>query len=277
MALSIASSSARTERHAAPRGNGWLDVSRPRAFFSHLAFSATVVGIVCAMIFFVWYPHPYFQAMGAWGVLRVLVGVDLVLGPVLTLILFKPGKWGLKFDVAFIACVQLAALVYGVTVIYRERPYFNVFAVDRFVVHAYRNVDGEQWRSALAEARVDPKPLRGPTLVVANRPADQAAYQRLIEETVFQGQPDIDQRPEFWSRFADQGSQVVARQRPLAVLRAARPDAATTIAAVPRRLGVAEARLGFVPTIAKNRDVTMIVDATTGEPLEAIDVDPWVE
>ena len=151
-----------TEQLQAPRTRGWLQISRPRAFLSHLALSAVVVGAVCALIFFVWYPHPYFQAVGAWNVLRILVGVDLVLGPVLTLILFKPGKRGLKFDLAFIACVQLAALAYGVNVIYGERPYFNVFAVDRFTVYAYQDVDSEQWNAGVAAGRLDAKPRAVP-------------------------------------------------------------------------------------------------------------------
>jgi hypothetical protein len=268
--------STHTEQLETSRNSSWLDVSRPRAFLSHLALSAGIVAVVCTLIFFVWYPDPYFQAVGAWNVLRVLVGVDLVLGPVLTLILFKPGKWGLKFDLAFIACVQLAALVYGVTVIYRERPYFTVFAVDRFTVHAYKDVDATEWQDAVEAGRVEAKPWRGPMLAVATRPTDEAAYQRLIDETVFGGLPDIDRRPEFWSRYAEQAQQVVARQQPLATLRAARPQAAAAIADVTRRLGVTEERLGFVPMIAKNRDVSMIVDAATGAPLEVIDVDPWI-
>lgn len=270
--------SSNTMERVAPRsGRSWLDMSRSRAFFSHLALSATVVGSVCALIFFVWYPHPYFQAVGAWTVLRVLVGVDLVLGPVLTLILFKPGKWGLKFDVAFIACVQLAALVYGVSVIYRERPYFNVFAVDRFTIHALGNVDRAQWSEAIAAGRLDPKPWRGPALVVATRPTDEAAYQRLIDETVFGGLPDIDRRPEFWSRYEEQGPQIAARARPLADLRAARPGSAAAIDALVAGLELPERALGFVPMVAKNRDVTMVVSAATGEPLEVIDVDPWIQ
>jgi len=107
-------------------------VTRARAFWTHLAISSAIVGAACAVIFFVWYPYPYFQAAGAWNVLRVLIGVDLVLGPLLTLIVFKPGKRGLKSDLACIALVQIAALVYGLTVIHRERPYFMVFALDRF-------------------------------------------------------------------------------------------------------------------------------------------------
>jgi hypothetical protein len=252
-------------------------ITRGRAFLTHLAISSAIVGAACIVIFFVWYPDPYFQAAGAWNVLRVLIGVDVVLGPLLTLIVFKPGKRGLKFDLWFIAIVQLAALVYGLAVIHRERPYFMVFAVDRFFLLAAPDVDAVKLAEARAADRVGDKPLRGPLLVLAQRPTDLAEQQRLIDETVFGGQPDIERRPEYWQPFGDHGGQVIARSRPLAALHAARPDAAAEIAALAATLGRPENEIAFVPLIAKNRDVSVIVDATTGSPIDVIDVDPWID
>ena len=69
-----------------------LSISKRRAFLIHLSASAFVVGTLCAIIFFLWYPAPYFEARGAWSVIRILVGVDLILGPALTLVLFRPRK-----------------------------------------------------------------------------------------------------------------------------------------------------------------------------------------
>jgi len=259
-----------------PPRKGWLEVSRPRAFLTHLGTSATIVGVACALVFFVWYPYPYFQAVGAWSVLRVLIGVDLVLGPLLTLVVFKPGKRGLKLDLAIIAVVQLAALVYGLTVVHRERPFFTVFALDRFYVLAEHEADPAQVAAAEASGRIDRQPRRGPLLVVANRPTDEAALRKLLEETVFGGRPDIERRPEFWRRFSDESRQIVERRRPLSQLRAARPDAARRIAALTADLGVAEDELGFLPLVGKNRDLSFIVDAT-GAPLGVLDVDPWID
>ncbi len=253
----------------------WLAVSRGRAFLSHLGLSATVVGVVCALIFFVWYPYPYFHAMGGWNVLRVLIGVDLVLGPLLTLIVFKPGKWGLKFDLAFIAFVQLAALVYGLTAIYRERPSFTVFAVDRFIVVAERDVNPQDLAAAREAGRVADKPFRGPLLVAAVFPTDLATQQRLLDETVFGGLPDIERRPEFWQPFADQAAVVLRAQQPLSALREAQPAAGAAIDALSKSLGLPESRLGYLPLMAKNRDVAFVVDSETGAPLDVLDVDPW--
>lgn len=256
---------------------GWLQVSRGRAFLTHLAASAVIVGGACAIIFLVWYPHPYFLAAGAWTVLRVLIGVDLGLGPLLTLVVFKPGKRGLRFDLAAIALVQLVAFVYGVTSIYEARPYFTVFAIDRFYVLAREDVDPAALARRAREQPIGEKPARGPLLVAASRPKDSAGMQRLLDETVFRGLPDIERRPEFWRPYAEETASVASHAKPLATLRAARPTSAALVAALPARLGLPEERLGFVPLIARNRDLSFIVDRASGAPLEALDVDPWVE
>ena len=86
--------------------------SRTRAFLIHLAASASVVGAFAAVLRLFWYPGPWFTASGTWEVLRILIGVDVVLGPVLTLIVFKPSKPSLPFDLAVIALVVKAFLAY---------------------------------------------------------------------------------------------------------------------------------------------------------------------
>jgi hypothetical protein len=263
---------------AAAAGSRLLTLSRGRAFAAHLALSASVVGVACAAIFFVWYPAPYFEAAGAAGVLRVLIGVDLVVGPLLTLIVYKPGKRHLKLDLAVIAAIQAAALIYGLSVIYRERPYYTVFAVDRFFVLARGDVVPEQRDdpSLVGSERIGERPSRGPLLVVANRPSDVRGRQRLLEETVFQGQPDIERRPEFWARYTDETAQVLRAARPLAQLAAARPDSAREIAAAAARHGRSLDDASFLPLTAKNRDLALLLDRVSGAPLGVIDVDPWV-
>ena len=257
---------------APARRQTWLEVSRGRAFATHLGVSASIVGAVCTLIFLIWYPQPYFQAAGAWNVLRVLLGVDLVLGPLLTLIVFKPGKWGLKFDLTVIAVIQLSALIYGTTVIYRERPYFTVFAVDRFHVLALKDVD----QSQLAAAGLGSKPFVGPLLAIARRPEDTAGWQRLLEETLFEGKPDIEQRPEFWSTYTDHTDEVINKARPLGVLKSTSPEAAEDVERLLQRLERLETELAYLPLITKNQSLSMIVDLADGTPLEALDLNPWV-
>lgn len=81
-------------------------MTKGRAFAIHLTASAAVVLILFAIMRLLWYPAPYFDINGGWTVLRILAGVDVVLGPILTLIVFKPGKPSLKFDMSVIVALQ---------------------------------------------------------------------------------------------------------------------------------------------------------------------------
>jgi len=51
----------------------------------------------------VWYPPPLFQLLGGFELLLLIVAVDIALGPLLTLVVFKSGKKRLKFDLSVIA------------------------------------------------------------------------------------------------------------------------------------------------------------------------------
>ena len=73
-------------------------MNRLRAFLIHLTILAAFLGATFAVIYFVWYPEPYFEIVGAWYLVRIFLVVNIVVGPLLTLIIFKPGKWGLRFD-----------------------------------------------------------------------------------------------------------------------------------------------------------------------------------
>ncbi len=103
------------------------DISRKQAFFSHLGLSLIIFFIVLYFIVFHWYPQPFFSTDGGWQGVRLIAAVDIVLGPLLTLIIFKPGKPGLKMDIIIIATIQFAALFSGLYVVHNERPVAKVF------------------------------------------------------------------------------------------------------------------------------------------------------
>src|SRR5215467_6827215 len=107
-------------------------MSRWKASGIHLLLSCAIVGAVLVFMVSVWYRWPLFILAGGAGITLILAGVDVTLGPLITLIIFKPGKKGLKFDLTFIALLQVVALAYGVHVIFIARPVYLVFAVDRF-------------------------------------------------------------------------------------------------------------------------------------------------
>ena len=114
-------------------------MSRFKAFAIHFAISLVIFFILLYFILVQWYPEPLFSTDGGWKVIRIIIGVDLILGPLLTLIVFKSGKPGLKFDLTMIAFVQAIALSWGVWTTYNERPAAIIYTIDFFTpVPAYQ-------------------------------------------------------------------------------------------------------------------------------------------
>jgi hypothetical protein len=99
-----------------------IGMSRWQAFLIHLGISLTVFGAIAYCVIAVWYPAFFFDTDGGYQGLRILLGVDLVLGPLLTLIVYRTGKPGLRTDLTLIGTLQVACLAAGVWIVHAERP-----------------------------------------------------------------------------------------------------------------------------------------------------------
>src|SRR5690242_11523295 len=82
----------------------------------HFFFTALLSGIAAALIFFVWFPNGLAALVGGSALFLIMVGCDVVLGPMLSLVIYsstKP-KRELILDYTIVGLLQLAALGYGV-------------------------------------------------------------------------------------------------------------------------------------------------------------------
>jgi len=107
-------------------------MNRWKAFGIHLIISLLVFLALLGIIILMWYPGILFSIDGGWEGLKIVMGVDVVLGPLLTLVVFKVGKPSLKFDLSCIAILQIACMAAGIWIVYQERPIALVFAYDTF-------------------------------------------------------------------------------------------------------------------------------------------------
>ena len=245
-------------------------MSKIRAFLLHLSISATIVGIVLAIIFWVWYPSPFFEIAGANQVLKILIAVDLILGPLLTLILYRPGKPKVIFDLSVIAIIQLSALIYGVVTIYSERPYYVVFAVDRFEVLAKKDVE----IAGTEDPQFITKPWTQPIYAVAVYPEGAAERNRLLEEVVFQGLPDIDKRPEYWRNYQQYSDAVADKAKPLSELPLTSDESRARVESVVKK-HTSGAELVYVPVMGKQGPLALVLNPENRLPVAAINIDPW--
>lgn len=105
---------------------------RLKAFAYHLSISAVVVAIALTLIFGFWYKPPFSYVQNVYHVVLTLLCVDLVVGPLLTFVVYNPQKKKLKMDLALIGLMQVGALVYGLVVCYQSRPIYAVYSDGMF-------------------------------------------------------------------------------------------------------------------------------------------------
>ncbi|MDZ7686901.1 MAG: hypothetical protein U5O39_19715 [Gammaproteobacteria bacterium] len=107
-------------------------MSRFRAAFYHFLISLGIFAVIVWFILFRWFPDFFFAIDGGREGLRIIIGVGLVSGPLLTLVVFKAGKPGLGFDLLMIGTMQALCLAGGIYVVYSERPTFFIYYEKHF-------------------------------------------------------------------------------------------------------------------------------------------------
>lgn len=94
----------------------------------HLSMSIVVFLVLAYLIYFVWYPQPFYSVDGGWQGMRLVAAVDLILGPMITFLIFNLNKSRreIVFDLAIILVIQFGALAYGVVATHSQRPVATV-------------------------------------------------------------------------------------------------------------------------------------------------------
>ena len=105
--------------------------NRWQAFAIHLIISIAIF-IVLAALIYRWYPGVLFLHDGGFEGMKLIAGVDLVIGPLLTLLVFNRAKKSLQMDLSIIAGLQIACLIAGMWAVYQTRPVAVVFSEGAF-------------------------------------------------------------------------------------------------------------------------------------------------
>lgn len=251
-------------------------MTRWRAAGIHLGISAILGLIVLLWLYFIWYPAPYFQMSGGSALIVILLAVDVIIGPLLTLIVFKSGKPSLRFDLSVIALLQLGALAYGLYVMAIVRPAYVVMRVDRVMVVPANQFDPLDLGMA-KYPEFKHLPWFGPKLVTAPIPTDPAELEEATL-TGFAGK-DLELRPKFYVPFEQGVAQVNYRFKLLSELRPDKPEVAAKVQQWLTANNRQADDVRWLPlqlqSGAGSRAWTVLLDAKTSRPIGALDVDPW--
>jgi hypothetical protein len=173
---------------------------RLQAFGLHLAGSATALTLVLGTFWLCWYRWPGWYLASALHIVGLVVMVDLVLGPTLTLIVANPGKRRAVFarDVAIIVSVQLIALGYGTVTLWGGRPLYYTFSVDRLELVQASDLKADDIEIARREnPALAPWWYSRPRWIWAPLPADPQEAEKIAAGAIFGG-ADIIQMPRYF-------------------------------------------------------------------------------
>ena len=241
--------------------------SRWQAAGTHLLICVVIAAAVITVMLGVWYPGPLFEAAGGTGMLYILVCVDVILGPLLTLIVFKSGKRGMKFDLTVIGLVQIAALAYGVHIVFLARPAFIVFVKDRFeLVIAAEQDPAELALAKYAEFR-DPG-WSGPKLAVADMPTDPQERAKLIGAAM--AGLDLQNFPRYYVPYAERTKEVLAKADTIARLRVAEPLSAKAVDKYLAASGTREDEVRALMLRTRFAWVVVLLEPKTAQPVKMV-------
>ncbi len=252
-----------------------IPTNRWQAFAVHLTLSALVAATLVALILYLWYPGPYFQTMGGRDLLTLMVGVDVVLGPAITLVVYRLGKKGLRFDLAVIAVLQLAALAYGAYIVFEVRPVFTVFSVDRFESVTANAVDSASLAKALPQYRS--LSLTGPRLAGSRLPSNQEERTKIMFDSIGGG-PDLQNLPQYYVPYPEVAADAVKKAKPLARLREqnrAHPEELAELDRIVARSGRPIDTFSYLPLAVRTGNMSVVIDARTGAIEGMLALDPW--
>lgn len=247
--------------------------NRFQAFLVHLLCSALVALLVLVLVFVIWYPGLIAPATGVDEIFYIVLGVDVCLGPLLTLVIFNPKKKELRRDLLIICTVQIAALLYGIYTVGVVRPVYVVFEVDRFQIIYANDLDED----SLAEASRDEYksiPWFGPKWITSITPGDIEERNELLF-SVIDGGDDLAKLPRYYAPYIESKQEIIEKANPLIALKdfnLTKPDKYEELIG---RYSSESAHVGFLPLKGFVLDLVVVVDKTSAEVLELVDLRPW--
>lgn len=236
--------------------------NRLKATFFHLCFSFLLLAIALYFIFLVWYPDDFRVAAGVDHVLWLLLGVDLILGPLLTFVIFDTRKTELKRDLLFIVLIQISAYVYGLHTIAAGRPVSVVFVIDDFeIVQANDLIFSEK-------SIFKPSLTMSPYWTAASYSQDPILQQKQKEDEIFNG-ISLARKTEAYQPLSHRSSDILVHAKPINELY--RFNERFKVDQMYKSYPDA---YGFLPVKGLSVDMTALLNKR-GKLIKMVDLRPW--
>lgn len=226
----------------------------------HFLCSLLVAALAAGLVFGLWYPSPYAALAGGRDLFLLIVSVDVVCGPLLTLVIFNPAKprGELFRDICLVTLIQASALGYGLWSVWQARPLFLVQEVDRFKVIAA--TDLELGATDVLTETLKPNSLSGPKTVAVRKPHSIEEKNKIMFD-VFQGGKDYAERPDFYMPYeGDAALKALQRAKPLVTFIQKYPENKAEAQKIASKVGKTTDQLVYLPVVARQDWIAILDD-----------------
>jgi hypothetical protein len=240
---------------------------RLRAALTHAALSATLATVLVLLVSFVWYPSPLFELTKGRNIFFILVSCDIVLGPVMTLIIFNTKKPRVELvrDVAIIVVIQIAAMCYGVATLLEARPAYIVYNAGQFNVALANELTSlNGMMDPKGQADLPRAPWGGPKLVGTRSPEDPEEKNRLLSSAI-DGKGDIFQMPSYYVPYSSVLPEVAAHSLSVEKFSAKLHLPQDLVVQATEHFSNRGLSVGLLPLVIKGVTAIAVVDAKSGD------------
>ena len=245
-------------------------MTRWKASALHLSLSILTLGTIAGLLVWHWYPPGLFHMAKADKLLGLVAVVDVLIGPFLTLVVYKTGKKTLKFDLTVIALIQIAALGYGLRALWESRPVYLVASTQYFDLVFANEIDPVDLRAAQPEYQR--LPAFGARTVGIVVPTDPAAREKALDLAL--AGKDMQFVPANYRAYREVAPTLLANTPPIALqIERLAPDARAKVKTAIHTSGLAQQDLALVPIYSSRGTAAALLDARDGHFMRPMDVE----
>lgn len=241
-----------------------------KASLIHLVLSAILIALVTGSMLFFLFPTLFIGITDFKEIALLIISVDLILGPLLTFVVFQPKKKTLTFDLSIIAAIQLSALIYGVYALYQIHPVYITFNVDRFTLVTAK--DAEPEKAKFKEYNVSK--LDTAKLAFVKMPVDIEKRNEIAMTAAFGG-GDLESWIEYYEPYKDNINHILARSLDPKII-FSQDNAKNKLTAFQKKFSNPLDTYAFLPLNSNTKNMVIVLDRESAEAVTTLDIDPWI-
>lgn len=241
-----------------------------KASLIHLSLSVVVVSFLMLVIIYFWFPFSYLQLTDFKEIVKLIIAIDLVLGPILTFVIFNPKKKSLIFDLSVVAMIQVSALTYGVYALYQVHPLYITFAKNGFTLITAR--DAQPQNAKHEEYKISK--LSSGKFAYAGFPKDEDKIKEIITDILFGSGVEIKHRIEHYKPYDAHINDIVAKSLDPTTIFSDEETKEKVYSFLKEYKNDLD-KFAYLPLDGAIKDAIIVIDKKTAKPITNLNIDPW--